>query len=194
MPKGIVAEKLALEVHTRRYHCSQKATFDTLRQQYWFCGGFRYVKDIVRKNCKTPRCRYIKYCLPKMSPLPDIRIDNPEPWRNVGVDYLGPIICSHDCTETGISQNRCLHPKKFKVWLAVFTCLHTRAIHVESVTSCSTKSFLMAFRRFVGHNGRPMVFYSDQAKNFKAADKQLRQLLSKNMTPVYNALWKQLSY
>ena len=35
-------------------------------------------------------------------------------------------------------------------------------------------------------NGRPMVFYSDQAKNFKAADKQLRQLLSKNMTPVYN--------
>ena len=186
IPKGILAEKLAMEVHIRRYHCSQKTTFDTLRQGYWFCGGFRYVKDIVRKQCKTPRCRYIKYCSPKMSPLPDIRIDNPEPWRNVGVDYLGPIICSHDCTEEGLSQAKCLHQKRFKVWLAVFTCLHTRAIHVEVVTSCSTAAFLMAFRKFVGRNGRPMVFYSDQARNFKAADKQLRQLLSNNMDPVYN--------
>ena len=64
MPKGIVAEKLALEVHTRRYHCSQKATFDTLRQQYWFCGGFRYVKNIVKKNCKTPRCSCLLYTSP----------------------------------------------------------------------------------------------------------------------------------
>ena len=186
MPKGPVVEKLALEVHTRRYHCSQKATFDTLRQQYWVCGGFRYVKDIVRKQCKTARCRYIKYCSPKMSPLPDIRIDNPEPWRNVGVDYLGPIICSHDCVGIEHDQEKCLHPQKFKVWLAVFTCLHTRAIHVEAVPSCTTADFLMAFRRFVGYNGRPMVFYSDQAKNFKAADKQLRQLLSQNMAPVFN--------
>ena len=186
MPKSIVAEKLALEVHLRRYHCSQKSTFNTLRQKYWFCGGFRYVKDIVRTQCKTARCRYIKYCSPKMSPLPDIRIDNPEPWRNVGVDYLGPITCSHECTEEGFSQNKCLHPKRFKVWLAVFTCLHTRAIHVEAVTSCSTAEFLMAFRKFVGRNGRPLVFYSDQAKNFKAADKQLRQLLSNGMSPVYD--------
>ena len=99
MPKCVVAEKLALEVHHRRYHCSQKATFNTLRQKYWYCGGFRYVKDIVRTQCKTPRCRYIKYCSPKMSPLPDIRIDNPEPWRNVGVDYLGPVTCKHECVQ-----------------------------------------------------------------------------------------------
>ena len=186
MPKCVVAEKLALEVHHRRYHCSQKATFNTLRQKYWYCGGFRYVKDIVRTQCKTPRCRYIKYCSPKMSPLPDIRIDNPEPWRNVGVDYLGPVTCKHECVQEGPSQEKCLHPKKFKVWLAVFTCLHTRAVHVEVVTSCSTADFLIAFRRFVGKNGRPLVFYSDQARNFKAADKQLRQLLSTGMTPVYD--------
>ena len=122
-----------------------------------------------------------------MSPLPNIRIDNPEPWRNVGVDYLGPIVCSHDCSEEGgPSHVGCLHPKRFKVWLAVFTCLHTRAIHVEAVKSCTTAEFLMAFRKLVGRNGRPLVFYSDQAKNFKAADKQLRQLLSQGMTPVYN--------
>ena len=186
MPKSIFAEKLALEVHQCRFHCSQKTTFNTLRQKYWFCGGFRYVKDIVRTRCKTPRCRFIKYCNPKMSPLPDIRIDNPEPWRNVGVDYLGPIICKHECIRDIPNPEKCLHPKRFKIWMAVFTCLHTRAIHVEVVTSCSTMDFLIAFRRFVAQNGRPLVFYSDQAKHFKAADKQLRQLLHDGMTPVYN--------
>ena len=49
MPKGIVVEKLALEVHQLRFHCSQKATLNTLRQKNWYCGGFRYVKDLVRK-------------------------------------------------------------------------------------------------------------------------------------------------
>ena len=117
MPKGIVAEKLALEVHQRRFHCSQKATFNTLRQKYWFCGGFRYVKDLVRGLCKTPRCRYIKYLSPKMSPLPDIRLDNPEPWRNVGIDYCGPIICKHDCQEDELHHDphgHCRHPKSSK--------------------------------------------------------------------------------
>ena len=37
IPKGILAEKLPMEVHIRRYNCSQKTTFDTLRQRYWFC-------------------------------------------------------------------------------------------------------------------------------------------------------------
>ena len=78
VPKSDLAKRLALEVHQRDYHCSQRAAFSTLRQRYWYCGGFRYVKDAVRQ-CKTPRCRYIKYGSPKMSPLPSIRIDNPEP-------------------------------------------------------------------------------------------------------------------
>ena len=32
-----------------------------------------------------------------MSPLPLIRLDNPETWSNVGVDYLGPIMCKAEC-------------------------------------------------------------------------------------------------
>ena len=33
----------------------------------------------------------------RMSPLPLIRLDNPEAWSNVGVDYLGPILCKAEC-------------------------------------------------------------------------------------------------
>ena len=152
MPKCELGEKLALETHIRYHHGSQKATFNALRQRYWFCGGFRYVKNAVRRLCKTPRCRYIKYCSPRMSPLPNLRIDNPEPWRNVGVDYLGPLIVRHECYDK-VPEN-CTTLKNLKVWLAVFTCFHTRAVHVEVVESCTTNDFLTAFRRFIATCGK----------------------------------------
>ena len=48
--------------------------------------------------------RYIKYMRPAMSPLPSIRIDDPQPWKNVGIDYLGPNLCKHECLGEGTSK------------------------------------------------------------------------------------------
>ena len=156
-------------------HISQRQTFALLRQKYSVIGNFSYVKTIVRK-CKTPRCRYIKFNSPKMSPLPALRLDNPKPWTNVGVDYLGPLNCKHECPAESLGAKKSTH----KVWLALFTCFHTRAIHVEVVESCSTRHFLDAFRRFIGHCGKPNVFYSDNARYFRAADKHIK-LLQENV-------------
>ena len=185
MPKGLVAERFALEIHQRMMHCSQRTVFNSLREQYWVLGGFSYVKNLVRKLCKTPRCRYIKFCSPRMSPLPEIRMDKPEAWSNVGVDYLGPLLCKHECVEDGHSSRNCPHPKN-QVWISIFTCMHTRAIHGEVVKDCTTYEFLNAFRKFVANKGRPNCFYSDNAKTFKSADKQLRLLLRNEMSTVYN--------
>ena len=189
VPRSELAQQMVLEVHVTRFHASQRTTYNVLRQRYWFCGGFKYVKDLVRTSCKTPRCRYIKYMSPAMSPLPSIRIDDPQPWKNVGIDYLGPNLCKHECLGEGTSKGtgRCSQDQTFKVWQAIFTCFHTRAIHVETVTSCSTDAFLMAFRRFVGTHGRPMTFYSDKARTFTAADKQLRELLATKLTSITGA-------
>ena len=191
LPKCELAQRLALEIHTLRYHCSQKSAFNTIRQKYWCIGGFRYIKSAIRKGCKTPRCRYISYCSPKMSPLPAIRLDAPDSWTNVGVDYLGPIKCKHSCLEENHPSDKCLSPKTYKVWAAIFTCMHTRAMHVELVPDCTTKEFLEAFRRFVAAQGRPLVFYSDQAKTFKAADKQLKALfLAKGDEDIQNCTYQ----
>ena len=56
-----------------------------------------YVKILVPKLCKKNHWRYIRYMTPQMSPLPLIRLDNPEAWNNVGVDYLGPIFSKAEC-------------------------------------------------------------------------------------------------
>lgn len=178
LPKGNFAEKKILHLHQSRMHISQRQTFDLLRKRFWVIGNFAYVKTVVQK-CKTPRCRYIKFNSPKMSPLPTLRLDNPSPWTNVGVDYLGPLNCKHKCVTESESE-KCIHPKVQKIWLVLFTCFHSRAIHVEVVESCSTRDFLDAFRRFIGHCGRPNIFYSDNARYFKAADKHIK-LLQENV-------------
>lgn len=171
LPKCEVAEKRILHTHQTRLHISQRQTFDLVRQKFWVIGNFSYVKSIVRR-CPKPRCRYVKYHSPKMSPLPSIRLDNPVPWTNVGVDYLGPLYCKHECED----HANCPHPKEIKVWLILFTCFHSRAIWVELAESCSTRDFLNAFRRFVATQGRPNIFYSDNAAYFTAADKHLQEM------------------
>jgi hypothetical protein len=200
IPKSEISEKIILHTHKMRYHMSQKQTHFELRQRFWIIGGYNYVKNIVR-SCKTPRCRYIKFESPRMSPLPPLRLDSPTCFTNVGVDYIGPLMCKHNCSDEtsniinsekryetlSTSQKKEMikdlikqchhgHSGTTKVWLAIFTCFHSRAIHIELVESCSTLDFLDAFRRFVGHRGRPNVFYSDKATQFVAADKNLKEL------------------
>ena len=51
IPRSELAKKLVLEVHVKRFHVSQRTIFNVLRQHYWFCGGFRYVKNLVRTTC-----------------------------------------------------------------------------------------------------------------------------------------------
>ena len=199
IPKCKAAELKILHIHQTRMHISQKQTFHLLREKYWVIGNLDYVKAVVKK-CLTPRCRYVKFSSPKMSPLPAARIDQPQAWAHVGVDYMGPIIINHDCLHEMMllinadpkNKNlsaaqkkekakelvaKCVHPQTHKVWLAMFTCFHTRAIHVELVHSCSTRDFMFAMRKFIGHCGRPSMFYSDNAKYFTAADKHIQQLL-----------------
>ena len=64
-----------------------------------------------------------------------------------------------------------------KYYVCLFTCMSTRAIHLELVESLSVEAFLRAFRRFVGRRGLPAKMLSDNAKTYKSAAKEVRKLL-----------------
>ena len=71
------------------------------------------------------------------------------------IDHAGPLYGSD-------------HPGR-KLYVLLFTCAVTRALHFELVDSMSLADTMLALRRFVARRGLPSIMYSDNAKSFVAA-------------------------
>ncbi len=119
--------------------------------------------------------RYVSKPFPLFTPpgLPQSRVDDGPPWTNTGVDYAGPIYV--------LKRNSADKASIEKVYLCLFSCASTRAVHLELVQDCSAEQFLLAFRRFVGHRGLPRVMMSDNAKNFKMSAKEITKIGRSNL-------------
>jgi hypothetical protein len=86
------------------------------------------------------------------------------PFFYTGLDYFGPMM---------VKIRRC----SVKRWGCLFTCLGTRAIHLELADSLETDDFLLCLRRFIGRRGQPKTIHSDNGSNFKGADNELKRCL-----------------
>ena len=78
-----------------------------------------------------------------------------------GVDFAGPLfVC-------GLAR------EQSKVYLCLFTCASTRAVHLELVEDLPADTFVRAFRRFISRRGTPECMISDNAKTFKASSSSI---------------------
>ena len=64
------------------------------------------------------------------------------------------------------------------MWICLFTCCATRAVHLDLVVDMTATSFILCFRRFVARRGVPRKLVSDNSKTFKAASKIISVMLS----------------
>ena len=75
--------------------------------------------------------------------------------------------------------------------MCLYTCLVTRAIHLELMSDMSIEQFLLGFRRFLSQHGKPKEIISDNASQFKLAsdviEKVWRQILSEKDVLSYAA-------
>ena len=65
----------------------------------------------------------------------------------------------------------------FKVWICLFTCCITRAVHLELVLDMSALTFIRCLKRFIARRGLPLKFVSDNGKAFKVAAKTLSEMV-----------------
>ncbi|KRZ08868.1 hypothetical protein T11_6981 [Trichinella zimbabwensis] len=153
--------------HLRQFHGGCELTLATLRQRYWILRGRREVKGVIYA---CPCCRRIESrpFVAKMAPLPADRIRVTQPFENTGLDIAGPFF-----TRQGKKVN--------KNYICLFTCMTTRAVHLEVVSEMTAPRLLQALRRFIARRGKPRVLQSDNFKSFKQLDKDLRQLVSVEM-------------
>jgi len=70
---------------------------------------------------------------------------------------------------------------EIKVYVCLFTCAVTRAVHLEVVADLSVETFLLALRRFSGRRSTPKVMISDNASTYLAAADELKQLFDSTL-------------
>lgn len=142
-------------------------TLSALSSRYWIISGREVIRE-WEKECAECRRRKAKACKQIMAPLPIIRLKTSlRAFTRTSVDFGGPFI-----TIQGRGKRR------EKRYLCLFTCLATRAVHLEVANGLDTDSFLNAFYRMASRRGLPEEMLSDNGTNFKSADKELKSLVS----------------
>ena len=92
-----------------------------------------------------------------MADLPKDRVTHgAAPFSNVSVDLFFPFMVKRARSE--VKRYGCL-----------FTCLTTRAIHIEICHSPETDSFINGLQRLICHCGEPVEIRSDNGTNFIGA-------------------------
>ncbi|XP_067048714.1 uncharacterized protein [Acropora muricata] len=165
--------------HQQSAHQGRARTHAEIRASgFWIISGSSMVGHHVIK-CVT--CRKLRGApqQQKMSDLPADRTEQAPPFTYSAVDYFGPWY---------IKEGR----KEMKRYGVLFTCMYSRAVHLETAASLSTDSFLNAYRRFVGRRGPVRQLRSDQGTNFVGAKNELEAtLLEMNHTTIQRELLKQ---
>ncbi|XP_035714129.1 uncharacterized protein LOC118438289 [Folsomia candida] len=155
---------LIAHFHRQCGHHGTERILNEIRQQFYIVHLRPAVKN-AQQNCQICKNYKAKPSPPEMGQLPAARLDSHViPFHRTGLDYFGPI-------EVNVKRSR------EKRYGALFTCLVTRAVHLELAHSLSTDSCIMAIRKFVGRRGCPVHIYSDNGTNFRGADNELKTAL-----------------
>lgn len=131
---------------------------------YWIVGEKRMIASIIHK---CVRCRKLRgKCEHQlMSDLPEGRLELTPPFTYIGVDTFGPWNIVTRKTRGGQANS--------KRWAVLFTCLYTRAIHIEVIEELSSSSFINCLRRFISIRGNVKEIRSDRGTNFVGATEDL---------------------
>ena len=155
---------LIQEAHAAVAHCGESSTLNRLREEgYWVIGAHSSIRSIINK-CRTCRELRGKLAEQKMADLPEERVVESPPFTHCGTDMFGPFL---------IKEGR----KELRRYGCIFTCMASRAIHIETTTKMDTDTLILAIRRFIDRQGEVKSIRSDNGTNFIGADNELKKCL-----------------
>ena len=116
---------------------------------FWIVRGRQYIRSVIYQCVACRKQEGEPYRAPPPPPLPECRVKEDFPFANTGVDFAGPLYVKNPDS---------------KVWISLYTCCVTRAVHLDLVPDMSTEAFLRNFQRFCARRGVPSLVISDNAK------------------------------
>ena len=167
LPRNSHVTKLIVKhFHERTHHQGKGMTLNEVRSNgFWVVSGPSVVANTISSCVKCQRLRGAVQ-EQRMSDLPEDRLEPSPPFTYCAVDHFGPFI---------IKDGR----KELKRYGVLFTCMASRAVHIETANSLETDAFINALRRFICRRGPIRQLRSDQGTNFVGARTELAQALAK---------------
>ncbi|KAF8792537.1 hypothetical protein HNY73_004121 [Argiope bruennichi] len=145
--------------HLYYLHAGVQSVHSAIRQVYWILGARSSIRKIVRNYVIYARFR-AGLSRQIMADLPASPVIKGRAFLRVGTDFCGPFL---------ITPRRGRGVRPVKMYVCVFVCFITKAVHLEQVSDLSTDAFLASFKRFVGRRGKPAEIFSDCETNFVGA-------------------------
>ena len=104
---------------------------------------------------------------PLPPPLPKFHVQESRPFSHTAIDFAGPL---HVKT-FGVTKSE-------KMWICLYTCCVTRAVHNYVVPDMSTETFVRSLKRFCARRGTPLVVVSGNVKTVRAAAKVFQNVIT----------------
>ena len=155
---------IVFDIHVAFCHSGTNATITALRQTYWIPAARQYIKNVLRNCVVCKRVAGKPYTAPDPPPLPHLRTQDVHPFTFTGVDFTGALYVQHGGQE-------------IKVYLCLFTCATTRALHLEIVQDLTAETFLLTFRKFAARRSLPRIMISDNGSTYLSAANELHSLM-----------------
>ena len=154
------------KAHKRVLHNGVRETLTEVRSKFWIIRGKSLVKQVIAE-CTVCRRLQSKPLQAPPPALPSYRVQEAPPFAHTGIDYAGPI-------QVKINPRGCYQQK---VWICLFTCCVTRAVHLDIVEDLLPKSFIKCLKRFAARRGVPRRIITDNGTTFVAASKTLKEII-----------------
>lgn len=153
--------------HFLYFHAGAETTLSLIRSKFWIVSARNVIRKIIF-NCIICKRLNAKASQQQMANLPAARVTVSRVFSKTGLDFCGPFE-----VKNFVSRSKQVK----KVFVCVFVCFSTKALHFEIVNDLTSAAFLAALKRFVARRGKPSDIFSDNGRNFVGANRELRAIL-----------------
>ncbi|CAJ0591193.1 unnamed protein product [Cylicocyclus nassatus] len=167
-PNDPITRLIVKEYHEKIGHQGVNGTIANIRTKFWIPTARQVVRKTLNSCMICKRWHAKPYLYPNSPSLPLCRSSSSRPFEHVGIDFAGPFYV------------RAMEDSTIKVWTCLFTCMVTRAVHLEMVESLSAEAFVNSLRRFVARRGVPTSIISDNATNFQLGQEIINDQTAQN--------------
>ncbi|XP_035213196.1 uncharacterized protein LOC118187108 isoform X2 [Stegodyphus dumicola] len=153
--------------HVLYFHTGAETTLSLIRNKFWIVSARNVIRKIIFNCmiCKKVNSRSVQQ---QMADLPAARVTISRVFAKTRLDFCGPFVVKHFVGRS--KQVR-------KVFVCIFVCFTTKALHFEIVNDLTSAAFIAALKRFIARRGKPSDIFSDNGRNFVGAHRELRAIL-----------------